>query len=279
MKTEIAPVVFDFLDLSLYLQSYYKYRKLDKSFSYESWSEELGFNKSRSFLRMILIGKKRASPAFIEAFSKRAFYSEAEKEYFIFLVKYSQAKTHEDKQIYGQKLVRVLRSNLSLQTIEDNAEDFISSPFLPRLFTVVTFRDIKGTAGLYAKLLDASIEQVQNGLEVLKKVQLVSSKVEDGEVIWFALTDRFKVPDEKGSINLLNFHEKSLMDAIAAFDKPKELRSYKSLLLAMNDEELRDFYKSLNEFVAEQMAKYTSNSFDGRRVFQVNFNNYPVTTS
>lgn len=277
MKTENAPVVFDFLDLSLYLQSYYKYRKADKSFSYESWSAELGFNKSRSFLRMILIGRKRASPAFIEAFSKRALYSEAEKEYFLYLVKYSQAKTHEDKQMYGQKLVRVLRNNLGSHTIESSAKDFISSPFLPRLFTIVTFRDIKGTAAVYARLLNTSIEQVQNGLELLKKVELVSSKSENGEVVWFALTDRFRVPDERGSVNLLNFHEQSLMDAIAAFDKPKELRSYKSLLLAMNDEELKGFYKSLNEFAAEQLAKYTSNSFDGRRVFQVNFNNYPVT--
>lgn len=275
MNTLAAPIVFDYLDLNFYLQAYYKYRKSNqKDFSYETWSDELGFNKSRSFLRMIVIGKKKASPLFIEAFCGLSFQSALEKEYFLCLVKYSQAGTLTDKQAYGNNLVQILKKSTTLQQIENT--DFVSSPLLPRLLTLISFHDIEPQAPTYARLLNLPLPQVEEALSTLRSLELIESFVKDGRLQWRALSERFKVPDHKGNLNLMAFHEKSLREAIAAFDKPKSLRQYKSLLLAMSEEELELFYRNLNDFAAEQLARFTPNQFSGRRVFQVNFNSYPV---
>lgn len=52
------PNIFEYLDIISYLSDYYMYRKsIHSGFSYESWAAELEL-KSRSFLRMMVLGKK-----------------------------------------------------------------------------------------------------------------------------------------------------------------------------------------------------------------------------
>lgn len=271
------PNVFEYLDLSTYLKSYYLFRKqYGQKFSYEAWSAELGFNKSRSFLRMVLIGKKKASKSFVDAFTASALESAAEREYFECLVKFSQSPTVSEREIYGKKLIEILRSNLPVKKIE-NSPDFVSTILLPRLFTIATFKDIEPTAGSFSKILEIEENQIIQSLKILEEMGLVISDGEGREKIYRTTTDRFRVPDNKGNLNLLSFHEASLKEAVCAFTKPKELRSYKSLFLAMDEEELKNFYAAMNAFASELLAKHTPADLSGRRVFQVNFNNYPVS--
>src|SRR5437868_6446470 len=136
------PDVFAYLDVLSYLQDYYAFRKsTDKDFSYEKWSDELGFN-SRSFLRMIVIGKKKVTPKFIESFSEKRFSSKAETDYFEYLVKYTQSKTAKDRQAYGQKLIQLLKGYQKPDLVEDYT-GFISKSLLPRLFALLSFQDVR----------------------------------------------------------------------------------------------------------------------------------------
>ena len=82
---------------------------------------------------------------------------------------------------------------------------------------------------------------------------------------WESAATVFKVPDNKGS------------KAIQAFDLPVNVRTFKSLLLPMSEEDFKVFNEMLNEFSKEQMARYNPKTFHGKRVYQANFNIFPVT--
>lgn len=273
--TRMMPLVFDYLDLSSYLQDYYEFRKqTSKDFSYDSWCSELEFNKNRSFLRLIALGKKKASPLFISAFCKKAFSSPQEEEYFRCLVNYSQAPNQRDRQAFGLRLTQILRVQMKSQVIE-NYENFVSSPFLPRLFTLLTFQDLHPVSKTFAKLLNCSDQQAREGLIILRDLGLAKEDAKTG--LWKSTCERFKVSDQQGSQQLMSFHEQSMQDAVKAFHLPKQLRKYKALLLALSDSELDEFYEALDTFATSQVSRFTPSAYEGRRVFQINMNIHSVS--
>lgn len=272
------PNLFNYLDAVFYLQDYYKARKeMAKGFSYETWSYELNI-KSRAFIRLILLGKKKISPKFVEAFCDQAFSTKAEQEYFHCLVNYSQANTQKDKQLFGARLAQIQRRTIQQKHIEDFSS-FVSSPQLPRLLTLLSFKDIIPTTENLRKFMGLSLEEIEKSLKHLAELGLAESKKQGDEIFWQSKNEKFKVKDSKGSMDLLKFHEKSLQDAIAAFHLPKELRRYKSLLLPLSEEELKSFNDNMDEFATEQFNRFSGDHYEGRRLFQINMNIHPVAKS
>jgi len=64
---------------------------------------------------------------------------------------------------------------------------------------------------------------------------------------------------------------------VQAFHQPHTLRKYRSLLLPLTPEELQELYSFLDEFASDQLSRFDSESYKGRRIFQMNFNVHPVT--
>lgn len=276
LKSKKSPVIFEYLDVVLYLKDYYSFRKKNqKNFSYDSWSEELGFS-NRSFLRLIAIGKKKVTPKLADAICEKVFLQNDEKNYFFMLVQYSQTTSHKEKHIYGQKMMQILKNYNSPQII-NNFEDLVSSPLLPRLLSLFSYKDITFTINSLTKILNVPEDVVINALKALQNFGLIQYSSVDEEVVWSSEVKTFKVPDSYGNINLAKFHEKSLLEAIAAFDKPKEMRRYKSVLLPMDKSELKEFNALLDAFAAEQMVRFNPKTYRGKRMYQANFNIYPVT--
>lgn len=271
------PSVFDFLDLNSYLSEYYTYRKsLGSRFSYESWAQELDL-RNKSFLRLVTIGKKKISPNLQQKLSEKMFDQPDESEYFYYLVKYSYASSQKDRADFGKKLMTLLKVKTTKENIIENYNDFLSNPWLPRLLTLLTFKDIQPTLTILAKILDKPADLVEEMLNKLNSIGLATSAFVNGELHWQSLGDAFKVPDKLGNEVLLNYHKECLDDAIRAFAAPQELRRYRSLILPMSEEQLKEFYSYLDAFSAEQIHRFSSDSLSGKRLFQANFNIHKVT--
>lgn len=271
-----APVVYEYLDVTLYLQDYYQFRKTrHKDFSYQFWADELGMN-SRSFLRLIVTGKKRITPRFVESFARLNFSSSLEESYFELLVRYSQATSSRERHECSQRMLQILRSEHSVRIVTEK-KDFMSDPFLPRLLSLLCFSDVRATAQFCSRLMNVDLDQINEGLYKLLTMNLVEKVSIEGEDVWMAVSDVFHVPDSYGNFDLMKFHEKSLNEAIAAFDKPKELRRYKSLFVPLDEGNLEKFNKSLEDFIAEQLLLYNNKEGLGRYLYQINVNFYPVT--
>jgi uncharacterized protein (TIGR02147 family) len=271
-----SPRVYEYLDVISYLQDYYKFRKShNKGFSYEGWAAELEMN-SRSFLRLMVFGKKKISPRFIENFSKLVFVSKNEATYFGYLVKVSQCTLGKERQQYSAKMMQLLKHEHNAQVVTEKA-DYISDPLLPRLLSLLCFSDLKATAIGCAQLLNKELVAIEEALEKLEAMNLAQKISDANGPIWIARSDIFHVPDNYGNFDLLKFHQKSLADAIAAFDQEIHLRRYKSLFVPMSEESLEKFNKALEDFISEQLMHYNSKNCAGTYLYQVNFNFHPVT--
>lgn len=277
MKTEISqPLVTEYLDVISYLQDYYQWRKsTNKDFSYAYWSEELEFS-SRSYIRMIIMGQKKVTKKFADAFVRLNFSSGTEEEYFQCLIKYTQSPNPKERKLFGTKLIQIIRSTTAPEVLEPHA-DFISNPVLPRLFTLLGLKDIYPTAPHLARLMNVSLAEINLYLGKLQEFGLASTQEVEGETHWLAAPERFKIPDSHGNMNLMKFHEHSLQEAVKAFHQPHKLRKYRSLLLPLSAEELEELYTFLDEFASDQLSRFDAETYQGRRLFQMNLNIHPVT--
>lgn len=271
----LRPIIFEYLDISMYLQDFYRFRKSkEKDFSYEKWGQELNIS-SRSFLRLMVLGRKKITPAFAICFAQTSLNSDGENHFFQLLIQFSLETDLEVRKTINAEIIKVLRHHNGYQEIRDQ-KNFLSDPGLPRLFALMSFEDIPKNAVFFANAMKADLPVVEGWLATLKDLGLITES-QNGRTEWQAVTDHFRVPDDRGSLDLMHFHEVSLREAIKAYHYPKESRRYKSLLLPLSVEDLSEFNQQLDEFARNQMLKYNSKTFAGKRMFQINFNFYNVT--
>lgn len=267
------PDVMTYLSIHQYLANLYRFRKqTEKGFSYEAWARELGI-KTKSFLHQIVLGQRAITPETLTIFLSKLKLSDLEKEYFKYLVHYSKAESQEEKNLYGQKLVSMIKSHYQQEEISHYYE-FLATTLLPKLQTLLSFKDIDRRADGVAKLLKISSAEAAGALEKLKELGLAQTD-EHGQ--WESQAKAFKVPDELGSSVVLQYHEQSLQEAIQAMTFTPDLRRYKSLLMPLKQSEFQSFLEELQNFVRQSLNKYDVDNLHERRLYQVNFNIYAVS--
>ncbi|KYG62402.1 hypothetical protein AZI86_16330 [Bdellovibrio bacteriovorus] len=270
------PSVFEYLDIVTFLRDDFAYRKsVAPNFSYEAWASELGF-QSRSYVRMILLGKKKISDNFAEYYIKACRMNSKEAEYFLILLKYSQTGRLEERQVYGEKLMQILRSVSQREIINPSAE-FYSRTLYSRLLTLLGFKDIQTSVSSLSEILVVDPMEVQKALELLEQLGLAAANEHQGVRVWQTALGKYTVPSQIGSADLMKYHEGSLMEAIQAFPQSKENRYYKSLLVPLSPEEVDQLKQLVETFCSEQLTRFQSSYLAQRRLFQVNLNYYAVS--
>lgn len=268
----MKPEVKKYLNVFQFLQDFYMYRKnQDPQFSYDSWAKELGVN-DKSYVRLVTLGKRPINEKMAEAFLKCLALSSDDQKYFSLLVQYTQSKTREHKDLFGKKLVALLKSELDQLEIAAHY-DFLSNPLLPRLQVFISFKDIDHSAKNLAWLLGTTEDEIQKGLNTLQELGFIERQDND----YRPLKKSFKVPDGFGDMGLEAFYNENLDAAKAAIQLPKNERRFKSLFLPLNESEFDSFLNGLQEFVNEQLFKFNPDEYADRRLYQVHFNIIPLS--
>lgn len=269
-----APTLKNYLSVTVYLQDLYTYRKNENSgFSYESWSSELGF-KSRSFLKMIIDGQRTITVSSMEAICKSMSFSKAEAAYFSLLVHYGQARDQDEKAFYLDKIFE--HQGQSREMIEvRHYNEFLSSKDLPKLLVLLSFKDIRKTAEGLSSFLRVSAEQVTLDLKKLEELNLASQDPISGE--WQSTKKSFKVPKNLGCGALENYHNQSLVEAIAAQKLASNLRRFRSILLPLAEADFEKILLDIESLVTKSVAKYDSENLAQKRLYKMNINLYPIT--
>ncbi len=143
-------------------------------------------------------------------------YSEKEQAYFRILVAYSQSRSHEQKKIFGKKLIDLLKVDVDHKEIE-NHYDFLSSPLLPKLQVLLTFEDILRKPESLSRLLNEEPKKVEEALFKLQQIN-VAECIEnpEQEPFWVSKDKFVKVSDKFGDAALEAYHTTSLKEAIKA---------------------------------------------------------------
>ena len=277
MKNVTAkPSICDFLDIRDYLTEYYNYRKSTSAgFSYESWAQELGI-KSRSFLRMVIMGQRPVTKAFAETLSYGLQMNTQELKYFFLLLEYSRAKTKEQKNFYWKQMLAILKTEENRTEI--SATDFISSHWLPKIQTILAFSDIDKTTKNIATLLGLDEATALQCLEKLEALAVAKKDCEDAKSCsWDTQVKTFKVPEAFQNAALKNYYIQSFDDAKAAIALPAEVRKFRSLLLPLNPDEYSELLAKLEEAFQEILAQYKADKLHGRHLYQMGMSLVPIT--
>jgi len=275
MTNASKPQLKRYLDIHHFLQDLYEYRKrTEDGFSYETWSQELDFT-NRSFLRQVVTGRRSLTTETAELLKKRLHFETSDKDYFDLLIRYSRATNHKEKEVLGQQMMKILKSESSQCEIGDY-HAFISKPLHPQVQTLLSFVDIPKTPENLARILNKDLADVEEALLLLQKIKM-AEKDEFGE--WRAVVRSFKVSDKLGSQALLQYHREALGEAIEASKLPPSERRYRSLLLPLNPDEFAVFLSEFNDFAERMKRKFDIDDFRGRKLHQVNLNIYSVSES
>jgi len=264
------PQVRDYLDFREYLKSVYTWRKeLSPGFSYSEWADELGF-KSRSFVRLILVGKRSMTQSSTLQFSRNLKLKKNEAEYFELLVKFNQAIDIETRKHYEKE---VLKNRGGTRSVVHDHFRFLSSHLGPRIQVLLSLNDIDKTAVNFAQLLGAKIEAVEEMLAILENLDMAERRG-DG---WIAKIRTFELKDNLGDLALQSFHKKSLEESIAALDITPSLRKYLSLILPLSLDEFSEAHERIYADLMDVFEKYKSDLGSGRCLYQINLNLIPIT--
>lgn len=273
------PRAQDYLDAKQYLRDVYEWRKNSiAGFSFAAWADELGF-KSRSFVRMILMGKRSITAAAIPLFIQGMEMDRAEADYFEKLVNFNQAPNVEAREHYARQLERHTRQNSTRSLVQDHYA-FVSSQHGPRLLALLELKDCTRTAESLAQLLGLRVAEVRNLLDLLLRLGMAKREPNTNDEAtdhWSATTPGFEIKNSYGDTALQTFHRKSLEEASSAINLPVNTRHFQSMIVPVSEEEYQIILQETYKFYESLFARFNSENGDGRRLYQINLNLIPVS--
>ncbi len=102
----LPPKVRDFLNVREFLTAVYNYRRQTAPhFSYASWAAEFGF-KSRSYLRLVIIGKRNFTESSLHLFIKGLKLNSADAHHFTNLVQFEQSSVSSQRKFNFEKVLK-----------------------------------------------------------------------------------------------------------------------------------------------------------------------------
>lgn len=280
------PDVKSYLDVRLFLQDVYAYRKQkDVTFSYQVWADELEI-ASKSYLRFAIVGRRKISPELVTKFCKFLFQNESDYEYFTLLVCYSQADDPIQKKIFGRKLISFLKSKEDVQEI--NLPDLCKSPMAVMVRNVLTFADAVKDEKSLSHVFDTDPKKMKSVLASLHAAGWIEKDENSSNPLkeeikgavdhWIATKKVIKIADSPQDPSIAFYHENSLKTALLQASLiPVNERSFRSLGLALSAAQYGELMADWDEFVRALFLKYDSELFFEKRMYQINFNLFPWT--
>lgn len=279
-----APLnLFEYLDPVEYLRDQFNQRKLkDSEFSYSKWAVEMGF-KSRAFVRMILMRQRNLTTDVALLFADHFRFQKAESEYWLELVRLSQAKTLSQKESSCERLSS-LRSKFELKNHDfktlstKDVYEYYSNYKIPRLRTLLAIPEIERTKENLSSLLQVSNKEISEMLEVLLTLGLAKASASNAQQ--YEATDSvISRPEILGHVALQSFHRKSLQEAIVAIDTAPEQRRFQSLMVPLTQVQFEKVNQSLVQALQSILAETESNQDlkQSQMLYQINLNLIPVS--
>ncbi len=265
--------VFDYTDYHQFLREYYADRKsISHNFSYRYICNKTAI-KSTGHLSLIFQGKAHISLPLAMKLSELCKLKKREREYWIEMVLYNQAKNHEDKKRHFKRMAAFKESSVyQVHAAQYSYYEKWHHSVIRALLERHDFRDEYETIG---KLVIPAItaEETRKSVELLVQLQLVA-KDENG---YYRPTNLILDSGTRApAVAVNNFVLDTLGLAREALDRfPREERhlSWTTVSLSRDGlaeaiEEARHFRKRLYAIAEADRAE---------RVFQVNMQIFPVS--
>lgn len=267
------PCILDFTDYRVFLGRLWSWLRDQSGITYAEFSQRAGF-RSRSFLRLVIAGKRQLTLESMKKVAKGLNFSREESETFEILVQFNQASDFKTRMVYWEKYSK--RAKLrqpQVQTIADTYT-YLARFYIPILHSLLFAPNISQQADDLAKMLKISTSEVEAGIRTLVELGLI--KNEDGKLkqVYGATITTDGVP----SIAVQTFHFNMLEKSKNCLSLPNEERNYQTLMTPLSVTEYEQLLVKVKQFLDEIQESRQTSLETRQKLYSININLIPLTT-
>lgn len=265
------PQIYDFLEYREFMKATYNYNKASEAqFSFAKWAEKGNF-KSRSFLRLVMLGKRNLTSDSLPRVLDVLALNKTQSHYFSLLVQYNQATSYQSREFFFKKLIQIRGTKES--KLVQNTYHYLANFQTPRVQLLLNRKSIKKDVKSLSQFLNLSEAKIETILENLKNLDLAEEI--NGE--WQAKETIIDVNEDYGNLALQSFHKKSLEEALAAIEMDPKKRTFNAAILSLDEDSFMSIKKDMHEFLGLLIEKYKNEKPKTEKVYQININLIPVS--
>lgn len=268
----VRPTVYDFTDYRSFLKAFYDWKKSnDNRYSNAVFAERAGL-KSRSYLRLVLTGKRNLSGDAIPKFITGCELDRNESEAFQALVNFNQATTHESRKMYWEQFLNLKPRSKKAQRIHDEYR-FLARMGYPILLILIRQPHVTHDVQGLSHLTGLTPKQVEEGLQTLEGLGAIR-RLGDKFV---TSTFSFETTNDMPNIATQTFHKNMLLRAAESVSLPVTEREYRSVLMPLNKEEFHYIQKRLRDLSVELDERFNGARPNSEKIYALNMNLIPIT--
>lgn len=268
------PQIYDYYDYRKYLQEWYLAKKRDnRHVTYRYIGMKVSMDAG--YLVKVFQGAKHVSEEKVPSFSKLLQLSKRESEYFSLLIKFGKAKSEDTIRDYFEQLLKY--TNINSHAVTHDRYEFYQCWYYSAIrelinCTSVSIKDSKKIGSLLLPRVSAN--DVEKGIALLIRLGFV---VEDEEGILMQNEKFITTGEEWASLAIRSFHREMIQlahDSVG--DIAPSQRDLSTLTITLSDEGLLTIKEKLKEF-RQEVLQFCATDKDVNRVYQLNFNLFPLT--
>jgi uncharacterized protein (TIGR02147 family) len=267
--------LFNYLDYRLFLRDWYDQQKAtERHFSFRAFSKRAGFTSPNIF-KLVMDGERGLTEESLVKFCKGLKFNKGEQEFFRSLVYFNQAKSHDKKNLYYQKLLSS-RKFSELKPIAKGQYKFYATWYHPVIREMITAKDFDGSPQWLAKRIrpSLSVKQVQKSIELLESLGFIQ-KTKHGT--WQQASPLLTTGHESAEVTLLNYHQSLL--ALAHHLLPQvdqEDRDVSALTLGVASKKVPALKNMIQDF-RKKVLEFVSDDHHAEEVVQLSMQLLPLT--
>lgn len=265
--------IYAYLDYRRFLHDIYAERKAkSKYFSYRYLAQKTGL-KSVGFFTWVLQGKRNLSPGLVLKFAEVFKLNKQETAYFELLVSYNQARSHEEKKHFFDRIASLKRP--SAKVVDADQYEFYEKWYYSAIREMIGIQPFKEDYVKLAKALTPSITaaEARKAVDLLEKLGFIG-KNDDGLLVRKDST--ITTGESWKSLAITHFQLQTLDLAKQAMDRfAKSERDVSTLTLSCSLETfaaIRERLKGLRQ----ELAEMVKNDPNPECVYQCNVQVFPL---
>lgn len=271
--------IYEYLDYRLYLRNYYEDQKRSNpGFSYRLWADRAGF-KAKDFILRVMRGESRLSGESAHALAKAMNLSPAETRYFKEMMRYNQAKTFKEQELYYGRLHRQhvrFKPRSAGRVLTHHYFEFYSEWYHSAIRSLINSYGFKGDYEWLARNVYPAIStsKARKSVALLEKLRLIQRDASGA----YHLTDADVTTGDEVKRGALQRFYRTGMELMAnALEKlPLDRRNISGMTVGIS---AASYLKVLEKIrtCRQEIALLVNEDKTPDRVYQVNFHVFPLS--
>ncbi len=266
--------IYSYTNFREYLKAFFeKSKKEDRDFSHRFLAQKLELSTPNLVL-LIMQGKRNLTRRLAAKVSRVCRHTKRERLYFEAMVSFLQAKSHDNKSRYFEKMAEIRRKVYATR-LDEWQYKYYKNWYNPVIQELVIDPDFTGNEKWVAKRLSPSISAIKakSSIKLLQKLGYIKKKGRQ--------YDQCEPPHnpnpEVHSLGMVEFHRQTGRLAAESFDRHREEERYITSCTVVIDEKQFQKIQADLDSVRKNALRLTQKASKKTRVYQLNFQMFPMS--